>query len=67
MRAKKRKPYTNDLSDEDWDRIRPLVKADRHFGLKSKTKFSRPGDAGCNFLCSARWMHDIFGNDGDYV
>jgi len=41
MRAKKRKAYTSDLSDEEWDRIRPLIKADKHFGLKSRTKFSR--------------------------
>lgn len=41
MRVKKRKPYTSDLSDEEWDRIRPLIKADKYFGLKSRTKFSR--------------------------
>src|SRR5690242_231912 len=41
MRAKTRKPYTSDLSDEEWNRIKPLVKADKHFGLKSRTKFSR--------------------------
>jgi hypothetical protein len=41
MKAKKRKPYTSDLSDKEWDRIRPLVKADKHFGVKSRTKFSR--------------------------
>jgi hypothetical protein len=41
MKAKKRKPYTSDLSDKEWDRIRPLLKADKHFGVKSRTKFSR--------------------------
>jgi transposase len=41
MKAKKRKPYTSDLSDKEWDRIRPLVKVDKHFGVKSRTKFSR--------------------------
>lgn len=41
MREKKRKPYTSDLSDEEWDRIQPLIKADRHFGPRSRTKFSR--------------------------
>jgi transposase len=41
MKAKKRKPYTSDLSNKEWDRIRPLVKVDKHFGVKSRTKFSR--------------------------
>jgi transposase len=41
VRPKKRKPYTSDLSDGKWDRIKPLVKADRHFGPASRTKFSR--------------------------
>ncbi len=41
MRAKNRKPYTSDLSDEEWKRIEPLIKADKHFGPKSRTKYSR--------------------------
>lgn len=41
MRAKKRKAYTSDLSNEEWDRIKPLIKADSHFGRNSRTKFSR--------------------------
>lgn len=41
MRARKRKPYTSDLSDKEWDRIKPLIKADNHFSPKSRTKFSR--------------------------
>lgn len=41
MRAKKRKAYTSDLSDEEWGRIKSLIKADGHFGQKSRTKFAR--------------------------
>jgi putative transposase len=41
MRAKKRKPYSSDLSDKEWDRIQALIKADKHFGAKSRTKYSR--------------------------
>jgi transposase len=41
MRAKKRKAYTSDLSNEEWDRIKSLIKADSYFGRKSRTKFSR--------------------------
>lgn len=41
MRAKKRKAYTSDLSDEEWVRIKSLIKADGHFGQKSRTKFAR--------------------------
>ncbi len=41
MRVKRRKAYTSDLSNEEWDRIKPLMKADGHFGWNSGTKFSR--------------------------
>lgn len=41
MRVKKRKAYTSDLSNEEWDRIKPLIKADGHFGRNSRTRFSR--------------------------
>lgn len=41
MKAKRRKPYTSDLSDDEWMRIQPLIKADKHFGPNSRTKFSR--------------------------
>lgn len=41
MRAKKKKPYTSDLSDVEWDRIKPLIKQDVYYGPKGRTKFSR--------------------------
>ncbi len=41
MRAKRRKPYTSDLSDDEWEKVKPLIKMDNHFGPKSRTKFSR--------------------------
>jgi transposase len=41
MRAKMRKAYTSDLTNNEWERIKPLIKADRHFGPKSRTKYSR--------------------------
>lgn len=41
MRKKKRKPYTSDLSDDEWDRIKHLIKQDTYHGSNSHTKFSR--------------------------
>ena len=41
MKETRRRPYTSDLSDDEWERIQPLIKADKHFGPKSRTKFSR--------------------------
>ena len=41
MKETNRRPYTSDLSDDEWERIQPLIKTDKHFGPKSRTKFSR--------------------------
>ena len=41
MKKMGRRSYTSDLSDDEWERIQPLIKADKHFGPKSRTKFSR--------------------------
>lgn len=41
MRNAKRKPYTSDLSDDEWNRIKHLIKQDMHYGSKAHTKFPR--------------------------
>jgi len=50
MKGTRRRPYTSDLSDDEWERIQPLIKADKHFGPKSRTKFSMKRDIECYFL-----------------
>ena len=41
MQNKKRKSYTSDLLDDEWGRIKHLIKQDKHYGPKAHTKFSR--------------------------
>ncbi len=41
MKDKKRKTYTSDLTDNEWDRIKHLIKQDNYCGGKGRTKFSR--------------------------
>lgn len=41
MKDKKRKNYTSDLTDDEWDRIKHLIKQDHYSGGKGRTKFSR--------------------------
>ena len=41
MRNKKRQAYSSDLSDEEWIRIKPLIKEDVYYGPKGRTKHSR--------------------------
>jgi transposase len=41
MKEKKRKAYTSDLADDEWDRIKHLVKQDHYCGGKGRTKFCR--------------------------
>lgn len=36
-----RKAYQDDLSDQEWDLIKPYIKEDAHFGPKSRSKYSR--------------------------
>ena len=32
MKDKKRKAYTSDLTDDEWDRIKSLIKEDNYYG-----------------------------------
>ena len=41
MKDKKRKAYTSDLTDDEWDRIKHLIKQDNYYGGKGRTKFCR--------------------------
>lgn len=41
MQIRKRRSYTSDLSDDEWNRIKHLIKQDAHHGPKAHTKFSR--------------------------
>ena len=41
MGVRKRRSYTSDLSDDEWEKIKPLVKEDVYYGPKGRTKFSR--------------------------
>lgn len=41
MRNKKRQAYSSDLSDEEWIRIKPLIKEDVYYGPKGRTRHSR--------------------------
>lgn len=41
MQNEKRQAYSSDLSDDEWIRIKPLVKEDVYYGPKGRTKHSR--------------------------
>lgn len=41
MKKQKRKPYPRDLKEEEWERIKPLVREDLHYGPKGRSKHSR--------------------------
>jgi transposase len=41
MKPSKRKPYSSDLNDEEWERIKPLIREDVHYGPKGRSKHSR--------------------------
>ena len=41
MRNEKRQAYSSDLSDDEWIKIKPLVKEDVYCGPRGRTKHSR--------------------------
>ena len=41
MKREKRKPYPSDLRDDEWERIKPLVREDVYYGSKGRSKYSR--------------------------
>lgn len=41
MKQGKRKLYPSDLKDDEWERIKPLVREDVYYGPKGRSKYSR--------------------------
>lgn len=41
MKRTKRKPYTSDLSNDEWERIKPLIREDVYYGPKGRSKHPR--------------------------
>ena len=60
MRKQKRKSYPSDLSDAEWDVIKPLIKEDVYYGPRARTKHSRREMMNAIFYLlrtGCQWIH----------